>query len=93
MDIHRSDLIEALTEGKPQIIILDASNRPTTETCPLHQIFTVLPDVIVIEVNLADSQIQVIRSDHYTASGFSDLLHLIEGAKTNFSNSVDAISS
>jgi chemotaxis response regulator CheB len=89
IDSHRPDLLEALIQVNPQVIILDVSNKSIAEICPLHRIFNALPNVILMEINLENSQIQVIRSDHYDAGGFTDLLQLIERVRANFSNTLN----
>lgn len=84
LDIERADLVDTLVLLKPEIVIMEASQRQRDESCSLNRLFELLPNLIVLEVNLNNSSVQLIRSDLYDAGGFAGLLNVIGSARTNF---------
>ena len=83
LDLERPDLLETLIELRPEIVILESSQSLTNHGCSLQYLFDALPNLIVMEVNLKTSSVQLIRSDLYDASGFAGLLNVIENVRTN----------
>lgn len=68
---------------QPDVVILESKELTDPLFCPLNRLFTSLPSLVVVEVNLQTSNIQVIRSSQFTASGVADLLHLLQSASEN----------
>jgi hypothetical protein len=83
LDFSRPDLIETLIDLKPEIVILESSQSLANHGCSLQYLFEALPSLIVMEVNLKTSSVQLIRSHLYDASGFASLLNVIENVRTN----------
>ena len=84
LDVACPDLVNALALIQPQIVIMEASLRQNDPDCSLNRLFEVLPNLIVLEVNLNNSSIQLIRSDLYDAGGFAGLLNVLDNVRTNF---------
>ena len=70
-------MIEKLLKLKPDVIIIE-SHDLSGSAFPLNRLFAELPRLIVIEVNNDTSNIQVIRSNQFIASGVADLLNILE---------------
>ena len=80
LEVNRPDLVETLALLQPEIIIMEASNNG--QGCSLNRLFEVLPNLIVVEVNLKTSSMQLIRSGLYDASGFVGFMNVLEGVRT-----------
>ena len=80
VEIGQQDLAEKLIALKPDIVILESNDLSGQNACPLNKLFAELPRLAVIEVNLETSNIQIIRSNRYTATGVDDLLNLLKNA-------------
>lgn len=85
VEIGEDHVFEKLIALKPDIVILESRELSREEACPLNKLFAELPKLVVIEVNIETSNIQVIRSDQYTASGVNDLLNLLRNADKDLS--------
>jgi hypothetical protein len=83
LEIERPDLLETLIGLHPEIIILETSQSLADHGCSLQYFFDALPNLIVMEVNLKNSSVQLIRSDLYDTSGFAGLLNVIENVRAN----------
>ncbi len=83
LDASRPDLFETLATLRPKIIILESSEQHAEQGCSLQRLFEVLPDLIVIEVNLKNTSVQLICSNLYNTTGFASLLNVIENVRTN----------
>jgi AmiR/NasT family two-component response regulator len=86
IDATRADLIEVLETLQPEIIIMETSQERGDYTCSLQRLFEILPNLIVMEVNLSNSSVLLIRSNLYNAPGFASLLSVIENVRTNLSD-------
>jgi hypothetical protein len=83
LDIERADLVNTLVLLNPEIVIMEASQWQNDGNCSLNRLFEVLPNLIVLEVNLNNSSIQLIRSDLYDVGGFAGLLNVLGSARSN----------
>ncbi|GER80830.1 MAG: hypothetical protein JETCAE02_26760 [Anaerolineaceae bacterium] len=82
-DAGRADLLEWMAERQPDIVILESSLRGQPNGCPFNRFFEILPHLIVLEVNLNNSSVQMIRSDLYETSDFADFLGMIQSVKSS----------
>jgi len=78
-----SEVFEKWIALQPDVVILESKELSDPLFVPLNRLFTSLPSLVVIEVNIQSSNIQVIRSSQFTASGVTDLLDLLQSASGN----------
>lgn len=83
-EMGQPGVVEKWIALQPDVVILESKELSDPSFCPLNKLFASLPHLVVLEVNLETSDIQVIRSDQYTASGVADLLHLLQSASGKF---------
>ena len=65
---------ERLFSYRPDVVILESKELSNPAIFPLNQLFSLLPCLVLIEVNIETSDIQVIRSSQYPASSITDRL-------------------
>lgn len=68
---------------QPDVVILESKELSDPVNFPLNRLFTSLPSLVVVEVNIQTSNIQMIRSSQFTASDVVDLLHLLQSTSEN----------
>ena len=83
LDANRPDLVDMLVVLQPEIVVMEASPWQNGQGCSLNRLFEALPNLIVLEVNLNTSSVQMIRSGLYDASGFAGFMNVLEGVRTN----------
>ncbi|MEW5941420.1 MAG: hypothetical protein AB1750_17280 [Chloroflexota bacterium] len=83
LDAARPDLVDTLVLLQPEIVIKEAAPWQNEQGCSLNRLFEALPNLIVLEVNLNTSSVQLIRSGLYDASGFAGLMNVLEGVRAN----------
>lgn len=83
VEVDRPDVVEKLILLKPDVVIAESKELLNSSICPLNQLFAELPRLIVVEVNVETSNIQVIRSSQLTTSGVADLFNILERASGN----------
>lgn len=83
LDANHPNLVDTLALMQPEIIITESTQWKVSEACSLSHLFEVLPSLIVLEVNLNNSNVQLIRSDRYDASGFAGFLQVLENVRAN----------
>jgi chemotaxis response regulator CheB len=83
VEIGQPNGIEKLIALQPDVVILESTELSNPVICPLNRLFAELPQLTVVEVNVETSNIQIIRSHQYAASGVADLLSLLEHASEN----------
>jgi hypothetical protein len=82
VEIGIPDVVDKLIALQPEVVILE-SGLSSSAICPLNRLFVELPRLVVIEVNIQTSNIQIIRSNQYKAAGVADLLNILENASGN----------
>lgn len=83
LDLDRADLIEAVASRAPDIIVLESPLSAAPDNFPFNRFFEILPRLIILEVNLNKSSVQIIRSDLYEAPGFAGFLDVIQTVNSN----------
>lgn len=83
VDQSQPDLIHTLINLQPQVVILGSYGQEE-RPCELSHLFNALPNLVVIEVNLESSNVQMIRSGQYTAADISGLVNMLEGSGGSF---------
>jgi hypothetical protein len=84
VELNRPDVLERLIAIQPDVVIVESQSLEKSNICPLNRLFASMPGLVVMEVNMTTSDVQIIRSNQYTASGVSDLLSMLENASGNF---------
>ena len=74
---------ERLFSYRPDVVILESKELSNPAIFPLNQLFSLLPCLVLIEVNIETSDIQVIRSSQYPASSITDMLNMLQNAGSN----------
>jgi hypothetical protein len=77
------EVLEKWIALQPDVVIIESKELSDPLFFPLNMLFTSLPSLVVMEVNIQASNIQVIRSSQFTASGVADLLGLLQSASEN----------
>jgi chemotaxis response regulator CheB len=90
-EIGESDVIEKWITLAPDVVILDSKELCDPSLFPLNRLFAGLPHVVVMKVNIETSDIQIIRSDQYTASGVSDFINIFKSASVIIPGSYSSI--
>jgi DNA-binding NarL/FixJ family response regulator len=80
VEICQPSVFEKLLELHPDVIIIESKDPSNSAICPLNVLFAKLPSLVLVEVNLETSNVQIIRSNNYTASGVTDLLDILKNA-------------
>lgn len=80
VEYGENNVAEKIIELQPDIVIVDSKEFSGQAACPLNVLFAALPRLVVIEVNIETSNIQIIRSSQYAASGVEDLLNILKNA-------------
>jgi hypothetical protein len=83
LDANSIDVIDRLAYLQPEVVIMDSSQWRDSHSCSLNRLFEILPNLIVLEVNLNNSSVQLIRSGIYDASGFAGFLNVLDSVRTN----------
>lgn len=83
VEIGEQNVVEKIIALKPDMVIVESKEFSGQLSCPLNILFASLPSLVLIEVNIETSNIQIIRSSQYTASGVDDLLNLLRNAGEN----------
>ena len=83
VETSQPGVVEKWIALQPDVVILESKELSDSSSFPLNRLFACLPHLVILEVNLETSNIQVIRSDQYTASGVADLLNLLQSASGN----------
>jgi hypothetical protein len=78
------DVVEKWIALQPDVVLVESKELSDPDTFPLNRLFACLPQLVVMEVNLETSNIQIIRSSQYAASGVVDLLNMLQNASGNF---------
>jgi hypothetical protein len=91
LDFCQPDLLEELVRQQPQVVIYGSQNVEMSNHCPLGRLFDLLPNLMVIEVNLEKSNIQLIRGGEYKSAGFPELVNILEDVSGRFSETVPAV--
>jgi hypothetical protein len=79
----KPDVVEQWIALQPDMVILESKELSDPSIFPLNRLFANLPQLVVLEVNIETSTIQMIRSNQYSASGVADLLNVLQNASGN----------
>jgi hypothetical protein len=90
-EIGQPGVVEKWIALRPDVVILESKQLTDPTFFSLNRLFACLPHLVVLEVNLETSNIQIIRSNQYAASGVADLLHLLESASGNVPGVISSI--
>jgi len=80
VDFNQPDLLQVLVQQNPQVIICGSYGQGQPLSCDLSSLFNLLPNLVVIEVNLENSNVQMIRSGQYNAADISGLVTMLESS-------------
>jgi hypothetical protein len=83
METKPEEVLEKWIALQPDVVIIESKELSNPLFFPLNMLFTNLPSLVVMEVNIQTSNIQIIRSSQFTASGVADLLGLLQSASEN----------
>ena len=83
IELGQQDAIEKLIALQPDVVILESKDLSNPSIFPLNRLFSILPHLVVMEVNIETSDIQIIRSNQYTASGVADMLNMLQISNGN----------
>ncbi len=78
MESAQKSVIEELVTTQPEVIIVESKILSNPVIFSLNRLFTELSRVVVIEVSLHSSIIQIIGSNQYEASSVSDLISIFQ---------------
>jgi chemotaxis response regulator CheB len=84
VEIDQPDVFEKLVGLQPDVVILESKELVNSAIFPMNQLFSVLPQLVIMEVNIETSDIQIIRSNQYAASGITDMLKMLQNANGGF---------
>ena len=82
IEIGNPDAVERLFSSQPDVVILESKELSNSSIFPINRLFSVLPHLVLIEVNIETSDIQVIRSSQYTPSGITDMLNMLQNVNS-----------
>ena len=91
LDFRQANVLEELVKLQPQAVIYGSRDVEKSDQCPLGSLFNVLPNLMVIELSLDNSNIQLIRGGQYNAAEFTDLVSMLEDVSGKFPEFVEAI--
>jgi chemotaxis response regulator CheB len=80
VELGQPAVVEKLLAIQPDVIILESKELSNNSFCPLNHLFAAFPHLVVMEVNIETSDIQIIRSSQYAASGIGDMLTMLQDA-------------
>ena len=83
IEIGQADAVDQLVNSQPDVVILESKELSNSTVFPLNRLFSVLPHLVLIEVNIETSDIQVIRSNQYAASGITDMLDMLQNGNNS----------
>ena len=78
VELGQPAVVEKLLAIQPDVVILESKELSNNSFCPLNHLFAALPHLVVMEVNIVSSVIQIIRSNQYAASGIGDMLTMLQ---------------
>jgi DNA-binding NarL/FixJ family response regulator len=84
VDTRRPDVMSEVVRLQPQVVIFGSREVENSNICPLRELFSSLPNLMVIKVSLDNSNIQLIQSGQYKAAEFSDLVNMLEDVSGSF---------
>jgi hypothetical protein len=84
IDFRQADMLDALVHIQPDVVILGSRDVEQSNQCQLGSLFNVLPNLMVIEVNLDNSNVQLIRSGQVNAADISGLVRMLESSNGTF---------
>jgi hypothetical protein len=84
VDFRRPDVMDEIIKLQPQVVIFGSNDVEKSNRCPLGSLFNALPNLMVIELNLNNSNIQLIRGGQYNAADFTDLVRMLEDVSGSF---------
>ena len=88
LDVSGDDFLADLIVINPGIVVVESAQLRGAQTWSLDSLFESMPDLIVLEINLENSTVQLIRSHRYQADGFAGFLGVLESAQSNTSIAV-----
>jgi hypothetical protein len=83
--------MEELVTLHPQVVIYGSRDVEQSDRIPLGSLFNMLPNLVVIELNLDNSNIQLIRGGQYNAADCTDLVSMLEDVNGKFPEVIAAI--
>jgi len=84
VDFRQANVLETLINLQPQVVILESTDVEKSSMCSLGSLFEALPNLVVIELNLENSNIHMIRGDQYQAMDSTDLLRVLDDVNGHF---------
>lgn len=91
LDFRQADVMEELVNLRPQVVIYGSRDVEQSDRIPLGSLFNMLPNLMVIELNLDNSNIQLIRGGQYNAADSTDLVSMLEDVNGKFPEVLAAI--
>jgi DNA-binding NarL/FixJ family response regulator len=77
VEVRQPSDINKIISLRPDVVILDSNGLSNSSLCPLNILFAKLSRLVVVEVNQETSNVQIIQSSQYAASGVNDLLNVL----------------
>ena len=91
LDFRQANVMEELLRIQPQVVIYGSRDVEKSDRIPLGSLFNILPNLMVIELNLDNSNIQLIRGGQYNAADSTDLVSMLEDVSGKFPEIIAAI--
>lgn len=91
LDFRQANLMEELVSIQPQVVIYGSRDVEKSDRIPLGSLFNILPNLMVIELNLDNSNIQMIQGGQYNAADCKDLVSMLEDVNGKFPEVLAAI--
>jgi DNA-binding NarL/FixJ family response regulator len=91
VDFRQPNVLDSLVQLQPQVVIFESRDVEKSNMCSLSSLFNALPNLVVIELNLDNSNIHLIRGGQYNAIDCTDLLRVLDDASGHFPEILAAI--
>lgn len=75
------DVVKELAAFHPFAVILEDNGTQSIRTWSLQQLLGILPGLMIIFLNLGQSEIMVIHGEQYAANGALDLMEIIQQSR------------
>jgi DNA-binding NarL/FixJ family response regulator len=86
VDFRQPGVLDTLIQLQPQVVIFESRDVESSSMCSLGSLFNALPNLVVVELNLDNSNIQLIRGGQYKAIDSTDLLRVLDDLGGHFPN-------
>lgn len=91
LDFRQPNVMDELVRLYPQVVIYGSRDVEKSDRIPLGSLFNLLPNLMVIELNLDNSNVQLIQGGQYNATDCTDLVSMLEDVNGKFPEVLAAI--